>query len=112
MKIELLRDYRGIKIDDKLMLAGVYDVNDTLGAYLLKKGVAREAVDSTPVTGVEPEPATGWEHNEAVSALGLPDHLQVDEPATDDKLEGKSEKPEKPETPAAKTAGNKGDKKV
>jgi hypothetical protein len=40
MKINLLRDYCGRIINDNVLLKGVQDVEDTVGAYLVGKGYA------------------------------------------------------------------------
>jgi hypothetical protein len=42
MKINLLRDYCGRIINDRTLLKGVQDVEDTVGAYLVGKGYAVE----------------------------------------------------------------------
>ena len=48
IRIELLRDYRGIKINDELWLKGIYEVADDLGAYLIGKSYARASIASLP----------------------------------------------------------------
>ncbi len=77
MWIELLRDYRGIKINDELWLKGIYEVPDDLGNYLIGKGYAQASnAPPPPPPAVEPPDAIAI-HNEAVDDLGLPSHLKV-----------------------------------
>jgi hypothetical protein len=45
MKINLLRDYCGRIISDRVLRKGIQDVDDSVGAYLVGKGYA---VDVTP----------------------------------------------------------------
>ena len=82
MWIELLRDYRGIKIKDELWLKGVREVDDDLGNYLIGKGYARATVaPPPPPPAVEPPDAIAI-HNQAVDDLELPSHLKV-QPTTE-----------------------------
>lgn len=62
MRIDLPRDYCGRIINDKVLLKGVQDVEDSVGAYLVGKGYAvdltpdlPQAVDSEPVFEPLPE---------------------------------------------------------
>lgn len=77
MWIELLRDYRGIKINDELWPKGTYEVPDDLGNYLIGKGYARAA--NAPLPGVDTPAAPDGiaVHNQAVKDLGLPSRLKV-----------------------------------
>lgn len=77
MRIELLRDYRGIKIDDELWLKGVYEVEDDLGAYLIGKGYAQATIAPLPDVSEKAAPDAIAIHNEAVEDLGLPSHVKV-----------------------------------
>lgn len=77
MRIELLRDYRGIKINDELWLKGIYEVPGDLGTYLIGKGYARASNEPLPEPPVVEPPDGIKAHNEAVKDLGLPSHLKV-----------------------------------
>lgn len=46
MKIELLHDYRGRITGEQLLSAGVLDVEDGIGAYLVANGHALEIVEA------------------------------------------------------------------
>ena len=83
MRIELLRDYRGIKINDELWLKGVREVEDDLGNYLIGKGYARASNEPLPEPPVIPAAAAAIAiHNQAVDDLELPSHLKV-QPTTE-----------------------------
>ena len=81
MRIELLRDYRGIKINDELWLKGIYEVADDLGTYLIGKSYARVSNEPLPQPPVAEPPDGIKAHNKAVKDLGLPSHSKV-QPAT------------------------------
>ncbi len=64
MWIDLLRDYRGIKINDELWLKGVYEVEDDLGNYLISKGYAQATNEPLPAESEEAAPDEIAFHNQ------------------------------------------------
>lgn len=57
MKIELLHDYRGRITGEQLLSAGVLEVDDGLGAYLVANGHALEIVEARAKVVVLEAPA-------------------------------------------------------
>ena len=80
IRIELLRDYRGIKINDELWLKGIYEVEDDLGNYLIGKTYARASSEPLPQPPAVKPPDGIKTHNKAVDDLGLPSYLKVQPP--------------------------------
>lgn len=76
IRIELLRDYRGIKINDELWLKGIYEVEDDLGNYLIGKSYARASDAPLPQPPAVEPPDANAVHNEAMKDLDLPSVLE------------------------------------
>ena len=83
MKINLMQDYRGILLDDKLMLKGVHEVDDAFGEYLIGKGRATPAAPFASTDSTVERPSQISVHNKAVEELGLPEYLKVADEETE-----------------------------